>query len=87
MTKFNTYHDLPNSELLRKYGYVDMIDLPESIVSRLAALDDNIWLFGNPNDEAIISGDEVLDAVRRGNQAALDYTERIDWWLEQGLDE
>ncbi|KAJ7451845.1 SET domain-containing protein [Mycena galericulata] len=68
---WNTYGDLPNAELLRRYGHVDMLPLPTGE-------------FGNPGDVVEISADLAL-AVLQGDEAVT--KERIDWWLEQGGDD
>ncbi|KAJ7594459.1 SET domain-containing protein [Mycena floridula] len=69
---WNTYGDLPNAELLRRYGHVDLLELPDGSK-------------GNPGDEVEIRADLVtscLDSV-----AAEVVQERIDWWLEEGEDD
>jgi SET domain-containing protein 6 len=87
LTQFNTYLELPNSELLRKYGHVDAQSLNPDIIDKLtrdALLGD--WPIGNPNDEVHIDGDRILHlaSIRRDNA---DLTDRVDWWLEEGQDE
>ncbi|KAF8647120.1 hypothetical protein AX16_006952 [Volvariella volvacea WC 439] len=73
---WNTYGDLPNSELLRRYGHVDVIPLLGSGQ-------------GNPGDVVEIRADLVVAAVEKHNPS-LDpesSRERIDWWLEEGGDD
>ncbi|KAJ7782346.1 SET domain-containing protein [Mycena maculata] len=68
---WNTYGDLPNSELLRRYGHVDMLPLPTGDL-------------GNPGDVVEISADFAV-AVLRPDETVT--KARIDWWLEQGGDD
>ncbi|KAJ3719021.1 SET-domain protein [Lentinula guzmanii] len=72
---WNTYNDLPNSELLRKYGHVDVLPLSGG---------GN----GNPADVVEIRADLVLSTfLEQSGSAATSSSERIDWWLEQGGDD
>ncbi|RXW25028.1 hypothetical protein EST38_g843 [Candolleomyces aberdarensis] len=73
---WNTYGDLPNSELLRRYGHVDILPLPNG--------ED-----GNPGDVVEIRADAVVNAVREAHPdlTTETITERIDWWLEEGGDD
>lgn len=74
--QWNTYGDLPNSDLLRRYGHVDLLTLPGG---------GN----GNPGDIVEVRADLVVAAVSR-REASLSSDscqERIDWWLEEGGDE
>ncbi|KAJ6498807.1 SET domain-containing protein [Mycena sanguinolenta] len=68
---WNTYGDLPNAELLRRYGHVDMLPLPNGEL-------------GNPGDVVEITADLAV-AVLQTDDATT--KERIDWWLEQGGDD
>ncbi|KAF7376573.1 Ribosomal lysine N-methyltransferase 4 [Mycena sanguinolenta] len=68
---WNTYGDLPNAELLRRYGHVDMLPLPNGEL-------------GNPGDVVEITADLAV-AVLQTDEAMT--KERIDWWLEQGGDD
>ncbi|KDQ21492.1 hypothetical protein BOTBODRAFT_99899 [Botryobasidium botryosum FD-172 SS1] len=47
---WNTYGDPPNSDLLRRYGHVDMLTLPDGSI-------------GNPSDVVEITADLVVDIV------------------------
>lgn len=49
--KWNTYGDLPNADLLRRYGHVDELVLEDSTV-------------GNPKDVTEIRADLIVDVVR-----------------------
>ncbi|KAJ2926745.1 hypothetical protein H1R20_g10342, partial [Candolleomyces eurysporus] len=73
---WNTYGDLPNSELLRRYGHVDILPLPNGE-------------HGNPGDVVEIRADGVVNAIREAhpNLTTETITERIDWWLEEGGDD
>lgn len=70
---WNTYGDLPNAELLRRYGHVDILPLPSGGS-------------GNPADVVEIKADLIVSVISsfleavKGDQAK----ERIDWWLEAG---
>ncbi|KAF8629886.1 hypothetical protein AX15_003242 [Amanita polypyramis BW_CC] len=73
---WNTYGDLPNAELLRRYGHVDLVPLPGGGV-------------GNPGDVVEIRADIVVDATlqHRPTVSAKELRERIDWWLDEGGDD
>lgn len=70
--QWNTYQDLPNSELLRGFGHVDWLPLPGGG-------------HGNPGDVAEVRADLLVKAQAGG--ASADVEARIDWWLEEGGDE
>lgn len=77
--QWNTYGDPPNADLLRRYGHVDLVPLPDGRE-------------GNPADVVEVPANMVVDAVvrQREHTAAADGSdlkERIDWWLEEGGDE
>lgn len=74
--QWNTYGDLPNVELLRRYGHVDLLPLPGGGK-------------GNPADVVEIRADLVLSTFSEtsGASSAVSNVERIDWWLEEGGDE
>ena len=77
--QYNTYGNLPNANLLRRYGHVDVI--PDS-----EAGDGE----GNPADEVEIPADLSLNVVAEHlNLGTSDdrLSERIEWWLEEGGDE
>lgn len=76
MDQWNTYNDLPNSELLRRYGHVDWLPLENGGQ-------------GNPGDAVEMPATVVVDAVKeiRPTVAEDRFTQRIDWWLEEGGDE
>lgn len=74
--QWNTYGDPPNTDLLRRYGHVDLIPLTQGGE-------------GNPADIAEIRADLVV-LVAAQQDATLSpesSKERIDWWLEEGGDE
>ncbi|KAJ7282755.1 SET domain-containing protein [Mycena rebaudengoi] len=68
---WNTYGDLPNAELLRRYGHVDMLTLQNGEL-------------GNPGDVVEIRADIAISVLQVSETIT---TERIDWWLEQGGDD
>jgi len=70
---YNTYGDLPNSDLLRRYGHVDILEIPGSNA-----------LMGNPADVVEVPAD-LIPSVIGTNPEIL--KERIDWWLDEGGDD
>lgn len=94
---FNTYGtpSPSNSELLRKYGHVDVDRLDESLLRRMPEYMRG-WPFGNGADTVDVSGKLVCQAVMerfvevgKGTLEEVDSLtdERVDWWLENGGDE
>ncbi|KAG2112090.1 hypothetical protein DEU56DRAFT_843138 [Suillus clintonianus] len=73
---FNTYGDLPNSDLLRRYGHVDLLPCPHL----KGAL-------GNPQDIAEIRADLVVNVVCADNPNGETHRQRIEWWLDEGGDD
>lgn len=74
---WNTYGELPNSELLRRYGHVDVFELPEGGQ-------------GNPGDVVEVPANVFVSPVLSvGPQGASAETlqERIDLWLEESGDD
>ncbi|KAH9920155.1 SET domain-containing protein [Fomitopsis serialis] len=71
---WNTYGDLPNSDLLRRYGHVDLVPVPQPLGG-----------LGNPADVVEIRGDLAVAAVTDGQSTSLG--ERVDWWLENADDD
>jgi SET domain-containing protein 6 len=79
--RYNTYASPPNSELLRKYGHVDVFPLePEQI----NLLDSAAWPFGNPGDEVELGGDLIVGAI---TSTSIHLEDRVDRWLEEGQEE
>lgn len=74
--QWNTYGDLPNSDLLRRYGHVDMLPLPQGGE-------------GNPADIVEIRADLVVSVLAEclPSLSPESSKERIEWWLEAGGDE
>ncbi|KAI5116691.1 hypothetical protein M0805_002853 [Coniferiporia weirii] len=80
---YNTYGDLPNSDLLRRYGHIDLIPLPNEGNGDTVAE-------GNPADVIEITADLVVEVVALHLKKSVDddaLKERIDWWLEEGGDD
>ncbi|KAG2101297.1 uncharacterized protein F5147DRAFT_313989 [Suillus discolor] len=73
---FNTYGDLPNSDLLRRYGHVDLVPCPHLKGS-----------LGNPQDVVEIRADLVFNVVCGDLSTGETYRRRIDWWLDEGGDD
>lgn len=73
---FNTYGDLPNSDLLRRYGHVDLVPCPHLKGS-----------LGNPQDVVEIRADLVVNVVCDDLSTGETYRRRIDWWLDEGGDD
>ncbi|TFK25187.1 SET domain-containing protein [Coprinopsis marcescibilis] len=72
---WNTYGDLPNAELLRRYGHVDLLPLPDGTT-------------GNPSDLVELSAEIIVGMVKElHSQSSEGFVERIDWWLEEGGDD
>lgn len=75
LLQWNTYGDPPNSDLLRRYGHVDLLPLPDGTI-------------GNPADVVEVEADlAVVVCTESSSQFPEGLHERIDWWLEQGGDE
>ncbi|RDB25472.1 Ribosomal lysine N-methyltransferase 4 [Hypsizygus marmoreus] len=73
---WNTYGDLPNSELLRRYGHVDLLPLPQGGT-------------GNPGDVVEVRADIIVSVtVQHHPSLSSDSMKaRIEWWLEEGGDD
>lgn len=74
MPQWNTYGDPPNSDLLRRYGHVDILPLQPPLTGE-----------GNPADNVEVPANLVVNAISKGETAVSQ--ERIDWWLEEVEDE
>lgn len=86
--QFNTYGSPPNSELLRKYGHVDVFPLDTAALSGITDRPLGSWHFGNPGDAVALSGDLVVSAVREVHPKSIaQISERVDRWLDEGQDE
>ncbi|EIW83379.1 SET domain-containing protein [Coniophora puteana RWD-64-598 SS2] len=70
---WNTYGDPPNSDLLRRYGHVDLVPLAQGGL-------------GNPADVVEVRADLVTDVVSASG-SSIPVAERIDWYLEMGGDD
>ncbi|KZW00228.1 SET domain-containing protein, partial [Exidia glandulosa HHB12029] len=68
---WNTYGDCANEDLLRRYGFVDLVPLEDGTL-------------GNPADIAEVKADLV---VKIAAVDASEVQERIDWWLDLGGDD
>ncbi|KAL4245586.1 Ribosomal lysine N-methyltransferase 4 [Abortiporus biennis] len=87
---WNTYGDPPNSDLLRRYGHVDVVPFPPTFNSPICIKTPGIE--GNPADVVEIRADLVVESVKKkklasmngGNKGGKDdeMKERVDWWLE-----
>ncbi|OSD07030.1 SET domain-containing protein [Trametes coccinea BRFM310] len=71
---WNTYGDPPNSDLLRRYGHVDLVPLRPPLSG-----------MGNPGDVVEVRADLVVSAV--SPKVKYDLQERVDWWLEEADDD
>ncbi|KAA1471795.1 SET domain-containing protein, partial [Dentipellis sp. KUC8613] len=72
---WNTYGDPPNSDLLRRYGHVDLVPLHDGGL-------------GNPADVVEVRADLAVSAAAKISHGSSDsYAERVDWWLEEGGDD
>ncbi|KAI0666004.1 SET domain-containing protein [Trametes maxima] len=71
---WNTYGDPPNSDLLRRYGHVDLVPLSPPLSG-----------VGNPGDVVEVRADLVVSVVSKKAKCGLQ--ERVDWWLEEADDD
>ncbi|KAI0081972.1 SET domain-containing protein [Panus rudis PR-1116 ss-1] len=71
---WNTYGDPPNSDLLRRYGHVDVVPLHPPLSGE-----------GNPADIVEIRADVVVAAASKSSNN--DAQERVDWWLDLADDD
>ncbi|KAI0645857.1 SET domain-containing protein [Trametes meyenii] len=71
---WNTYGDPPNSDLLRRYGHVDLVPLSSPLSG-----------VGNPGDVVEVRADLVVSSVSKKVKYGLQ--ERVDWWLEEADDD
>ncbi len=72
--QWNTYGDPPNSDLLRRYGHVDVVQLRPPLSGT-----------GNPGDVVEVGADLVVAVASKKVKYGLQ--ERVDWWLEEADDE
>ncbi|WWC85651.1 uncharacterized protein L201_000517 [Kwoniella dendrophila CBS 6074] len=93
---YNTYASPPNSELLRKYGHVDILPLPQELIDLLKKEDqvDGEWYYGNPGDEVLIDGTAIVESVKKvlgkdkiNEKWESKISKRVDWWLEEGQED
>ncbi|KAH9858913.1 SET domain-containing protein [Lenzites betulinus] len=71
---WNTYGDPPNSDLLRRYGHVDLVPLNPPLSG-----------MGNPSDVVEVRADLVVSVATKKVKGNLQ--ERVDWWLEEADDD
>ncbi|KAI0745272.1 SET domain-containing protein [Earliella scabrosa] len=71
---WNTYGDPPNSDLLRRYGHVDVVPLLPPLSG-----------MGNPEDVVEVRADLVVSVA--STKVKYDLQERVDWWLEEADDD
>ncbi|KAF7797564.1 hypothetical protein EIP86_008764 [Pleurotus ostreatoroseus] len=71
---WNTYGDPPNSDLLRRYGHVDLVPLRPPLTGN-----------GNPEDIVEVRADLVVGVASK--RMTVDAGERVDWWLENEEDD
>ncbi|KAI0759853.1 SET domain-containing protein [Trametes elegans] len=71
---WNTYGDPPNSDLLRRYGHVDLVPLRPPLSG-----------LGNPSDVVEVPANLVVAAASM--KVKFDLQERVDWWLEEADDD
>ncbi|KAN0091574.1 hypothetical protein V8E55_005140 [Tylopilus felleus] len=97
---FNTYGDPPNSDLLRRYGHVDLFRIhpsPSPTPDRLGDVEmkdgdtdvESPLHLGNPSDVAEIRADLLVRVVQTTNfgPEVKDVHARIEWWLDEGEDD
>ncbi|KAL1945928.1 hypothetical protein VTO73DRAFT_1930 [Trametes versicolor] len=71
---WNTYGDPPNSDLLRRYGHVDLVPLSAPLSG-----------LGNPGDVVEVRADLIVSVAAK--KVKHDLKERVDWWLEEADDD
>ncbi|OJT11683.1 Ribosomal lysine N-methyltransferase 4 [Trametes pubescens] len=71
---WNTYGDPPNSDLLRRYGHVDLVPLNPPLSG-----------LGNPGDVVEVRADLIVSVASK--KVKYDLKERVDWWLEEADDD
>ncbi|KAI0743984.1 hypothetical protein C8Q80DRAFT_1220766 [Daedaleopsis nitida] len=71
---WNTYGDPPNSDLLRRYGHVDVVPLRPPLSG-----------MGNPEDVVEVRADLVVAVM--STRVKCDLQERVEWWLEEADDD
>ncbi|KIP06534.1 hypothetical protein PHLGIDRAFT_106911 [Phlebiopsis gigantea 11061_1 CR5-6] len=71
---WNTYGDPPNSDLLRRYGFVDVTELEPPLSGA-----------GNPADIVEVPANFVVEAAAKHTKNKTQ--ERVDWWLEEADDD
>ncbi|KAF9227023.1 SET domain-containing protein [Gyrodon lividus] len=99
---FNTYGDPPNSDLLRRYGHVDLVRLDSASSEPTGGKDGDVQMnennvgtenidvknIGNPSDVVEIRADLVVGVIQnRSRPKGKDVGERIEWWLDEGEDD
>ncbi|KIK94087.1 hypothetical protein PAXRUDRAFT_828332 [Paxillus rubicundulus Ve08.2h10] len=100
---FNTYGDPPNSDLLRRYGHVDLVRLDAASSDSACGKNEDVKMSdddagtevidvkstGNPSDVVEIRADLVVEVVRgfRSGSKKQDTGERIEWWLDESEDD
>ncbi|KAG8859828.1 hypothetical protein FRB91_006486 [Serendipita sp. 411] len=80
---WNTYGDPPNADLLRRYGYIDVIPFHAQAQSRESY---ESFPYENPSDEVEIRADLVFDVCAPGTPES-EKTEKIEVWLNLGGDD
>jgi N-lysine methyltransferase SETD6 len=78
----NTYDDLPNADLLRTYGHVDLIPLG----IEASGTTPPVFPYENPADEVEIRADLILDICLEDVSQAVK-TAKVDAWLSLGGEE
>lgn len=82
---WNTYGDLPNTELLRRYGHVDIIPIQQAQLED-GLIDQNLFPYENPADEVEVRADLVVE-VCLPEVTETDKLEKIEVWLQLGGEE
>ncbi|KAG9020205.1 hypothetical protein FS842_007516 [Serendipita sp. 407] len=80
---WNTYGDPPNADLLRRYGYIDLIPVHAQAQSNEGY---ESFPYENPADEVEIRADLVFDVCAPGTPESKK-TEKIEVWLNLGGDD
>ena len=86
--QFNDYGEPANWELLRRFGHVDTVELPQEILDKLTEEEIGGYKLGNPADEVVFELQDIVNAAQIVTGKSSDKLEkRAEWWEENGEEE
>ena len=86
--QFNDYGEPANWELLRRFGHVDTVELPEEILEKMTEEEVGGYKLGNPGDEVVFDLQDIVNAAHIVTGKTLEKLEtRAEWWSENGEEE